>query len=385
MFGAASPGWHFFGCRLSVSLCASLLRHVRRLLSHPLRPCLHIFFLMVSLGFSVPFANAALLWRFVVRSGDCVRMVGTRSGCPLCPPVAPGGGFTLTHFRTAAHAAKPPPAPPSGGCSELILRGHFPFIFARFRQTCIYTHPLRFLSGFPPFLSLLGCRSLCYGSSRFALYFQRNNLSVLVSVVTGLSQFMLWFFSLCSLFSTQQFISFGVCRVLCLAYIFAMGDACPYMQKRKPQGFRWYLKKTTIYPFSTLRKHSSFICLVLFPLHPWGGYKIFSPPYRVCLAVVHSRTFAMRRSRLPKVCILACARTWVFLSAVYLLGFILSLCFIAGLSIVIRVLFSCYFITQRFICFCAVVYLFSYVLQLHSKYLNGYPENAINKISVDSP
>ena len=99
-------------CRLPVSLCAS------RMTAHPpprsgsLRLCLHISLLMVSLGFSVPFANAALLWRFVVRSGDCCSMVGTRSGCPLCPPVAPRGGFTLSHFRTAAHAAKPPPAPP---------------------------------------------------------------------------------------------------------------------------------------------------------------------------------------------------------------------------------------------------------------------------------
>ena len=261
--------------------------------------------------------------------------------------------LSLPHRRTRSKA---PPCPPVGGVLRINFKGAFSVHFRTFS-------PDMYL----------------YTSSPLSLRFSS------VSFVTGLSQFMLWFFSLCSLFSTQQFISFGVCRVLCLAYIFAMGDACPYMQKRKPQGFRWYLIKTTIYPFSTLRKHSSFICLVLFPLHPWGGYKIFSPPYRVCLAVVHSRTFAMRRSRLPKVCILACARTWVFLSAVYLLGFILSLCFIAGLSIVIRVLFSCYFITQRFICFCAVVYLFSYVLQLHSKYLNGYPENAINKISVDSP
>ena len=186
-------------------------------------------------------------------------------------------------------------------------------------------------------------------------------------IVTGLSQFMLWFFSLCSPFSTQRFIRFSVCRVLCLAYIFAPGDICPCMQKRKPQGFRWYLKETTIYPFSTLRKYSSFICLALFPLYPWGGYTIFSPPYCVCLAVVHSHILAMRRSRLPEGCFLACARTWVLLPARYLFGFIHSLCFIVGLSIVIRVLFSCYFIAQRFICFCAVVYLFSYVLQLHSK------------------
>ena len=38
----------------------------------------------------------------------------------------------------------------------------------------------------------------------------------------------------------------------------------------------------------------------------------------------------MRRSRLPEGCFLACARTWVLLPTVYLFGFILSLCFIAG-------------------------------------------------------
>lgn len=96
----------------SVSLCCHPLRHAHRLLSHAPCSCLHISLLVVSLGFSVPFANAALFWRFVVRSGDCSCAVGTRHGCLSCPPVAPGGGFTLTHFRTAAHAARPPPAPP---------------------------------------------------------------------------------------------------------------------------------------------------------------------------------------------------------------------------------------------------------------------------------
>ena len=138
---------------------------------HVRRSCLHISLLVVSLGFSVPFSNAALFWRFVIRSGDCSCAVGTRSGCPLCPPVAPGGGFTLSHFRTAAHAARPPPAPPQGGCLKSISRGHFPFIFARFRRACISTHSLRFLYVFSPLLSLLGCRSLCHGSSRFALHF----------------------------------------------------------------------------------------------------------------------------------------------------------------------------------------------------------------------
>lgn len=189
--------------------------------SGSLRLCLHIFFLMVSLGFSVPFANAALLWRFVVRSGDYLGIVGTRSGCPLCPPVAPRGGFTLSHFRTAAHAAKPPPAPPSGGCSELILRGHFPFIFARFRRACIYTHPLRFLSGFSPLLSLLGCRSLCYGSSRFALHFLPDDLSVFLPRLHTISgtrcrrvrRHIVWL--------AGRFISFNVYRTIYQFYIFA--------------------------------------------------------------------------------------------------------------------------------------------------------------------
>ena len=173
--------------------------------------------------------------------------------------------------------------------------------------------------------------------------------------------------SLRSPFLTQRFISFCVCRVLCLAYIFATKSACLCMQKRKPKGFRWYLKKTTIYPFSFLRKYSSFICLALFLFYLWGGYKIISPPYCLFLAAVHSHILAMRRSRLSKGCILACARTWVLLSIGYLYGFIHSLCFIVGLSIVIRALFSCYFIKQRFIRFCVNVYLFLYILQLHSK------------------
>lgn len=236
--GCTAPGtFHRLAlgsCRLPVSLCASLLRHVRRLLSHPLRPCLHIFFLRVSLGFSVPFANAALLWRFVVRSGDYLGIVGTRSGCLSCPPVAPRGGFTLSHFRTAAHAAKPPPAPPPGGCSELILRGHFPFIFARFRRACIYTHPLRFLSGFSPLLSLLGCRSLCYGSSRFALHFLPDDLSAFLHRLHTISgtrcrrvrRHIVWL--------AGRFISFNVYRTIYQFYIFATVISFHRAQKRQP-------------------------------------------------------------------------------------------------------------------------------------------------------
>lgn len=54
--------------------------------SRSLRLCLHIFFLRVSLGFSVPFANAALFWRFVVRSGDYLGIVGTLPGAFRVPP-----------------------------------------------------------------------------------------------------------------------------------------------------------------------------------------------------------------------------------------------------------------------------------------------------------
>lgn len=113
---------------------------------HVRRSCLHIFIFTALRRFLWSFANAALFWRFVVRSGDCVRMVGTRDGCLYCPPVAPGGGFTLTHFRTAAHAAKPPPAPPKGGCLKSFFRGHFPFIFARFLRVRISPLSLRFFS-----------------------------------------------------------------------------------------------------------------------------------------------------------------------------------------------------------------------------------------------
>ena len=37
------------------------------------------------------------------------------------PPVAPGGGFPLSRFRTAAHGTKPPPAPPRGGCHKIVF------------------------------------------------------------------------------------------------------------------------------------------------------------------------------------------------------------------------------------------------------------------------
>ena len=113
---------------------------------HVRRSCLHNLLFTALRRFLWSFSNCALFWWFVVRSGDCVRMVGTRSGCPLCPPVAPGGGFTLTHFRTTAHAQKPPPAPPRGGSLQSFFRGYFPFIFARFRGVRISPLSLRFFS-----------------------------------------------------------------------------------------------------------------------------------------------------------------------------------------------------------------------------------------------
>ena len=89
------------------------------------------------------------------------------------PPVAPGGGSSFVRFRTAAHAAKPPPAPPRGGSCKKVSRRVFGCLLCVF-VPCV---SLRFLSAFSPLLSLLGCRSFCHGSSRYALYFLRNELS----------------------------------------------------------------------------------------------------------------------------------------------------------------------------------------------------------------
>ena len=89
------------------------------------------------------------------------------------PPVAPGGGSSFVRFRTAAHAAKPPPAPPQGGSRKKVCWR----VFGCLLCVCVCCISLRFLSGFSPFLSLLGCRSFCHGSSRFALNFLRNELS----------------------------------------------------------------------------------------------------------------------------------------------------------------------------------------------------------------
>ena len=135
-----------FVCRASFSHCtpSKTARSPRPL--HVRRPCLHIFFVILTLFFFWSFADAALFWRFVVRSGDCVRMVAARHGRLYYPPVAPGGGFTLSHFRTAAHAATPPPTPPKGGGLKAFFRLCFPLIFARFFYPRVSPLPLRFFS-----------------------------------------------------------------------------------------------------------------------------------------------------------------------------------------------------------------------------------------------
>lgn len=89
------------------------------------------------------------------------------------PPVAPGGGSSFVRFRTAAHAAKPPPSPPEGGSRKNVSRR----VFGCLLCVCVRCVSLRFLSVFSPFLSLLGCRSFCHGSSRYALHFWADDLS----------------------------------------------------------------------------------------------------------------------------------------------------------------------------------------------------------------
>ena len=90
------------------------------------------------------------------------------------PPVAPGGGSSFVRFRTAAHAAKPPPAPPRGGSRKGTLRR----VFVGLLRVCVSCVSLRFLSASSPLSSLLGCRSFCHGSSRYALHFLPDDLSV---------------------------------------------------------------------------------------------------------------------------------------------------------------------------------------------------------------
>ena len=152
------------------------------------------------------------------------------------PPVAPGGGSSLTHFRTAAHAAKPPPAPPSGGCRKGTLRR----VFFGLLLVCVCRVSLRFLSAFSPFLSLVGCRSFCRGSSRFALHFLPDDLSYFLPRLHTTRGTCCRRVRRHIVRLAGRFIIFSVCRTIYQILIFAMYFCLQIAKKGALKMLRWY-------------------------------------------------------------------------------------------------------------------------------------------------
>ena len=133
----------FFGCRLPrLPLWAANTARSPRPLSRPPLVPTHVF-------------SHVVWWVFMVICGYgsvlavCCSFGGLRThgrhpcGCLLFPPVAPGGGFPLTRFRTAARRRKAPPLPPPwGGDAKRFIGG--------FSACCsVFASPV-FLSVFCP-------------------------------------------------------------------------------------------------------------------------------------------------------------------------------------------------------------------------------------------
>lgn len=152
------------------------------------------------------------------------------------PPVAPGGGFSLVRFRTAAHAAKPPPSPPRGGCRKKVSWR----VFGCLLCVCVCCVSLRFLSGFSPFLSLLGCRSICRGSSRYALYFWADDLSVFISRQCTAAMCRRKHARRHIVRITGRFIIFSTPRTIYQILIFAVFFYLQIACKRRLKSRRWY-------------------------------------------------------------------------------------------------------------------------------------------------
>ena len=189
------------------------------------------------------------------------------------PPVAPGGGSSFVRFRTAAHAAKPPPAPPRGGSCKKVSRRVFGCLLCVF-VPCV---SLRFLSAFSPLLSLLGCRSFCHGSSRYALYFLRNELSDFLPCPHTAATYRRKHVRQYAVWITQRIIRF----------IFPVIDFCRNELSKKAfsltgkkgalQTLHWYLIKTTIYLLGKIVEMTIYSSCCLCILHHWGVKKDHSP------------------------------------------------------------------------------------------------------------
>ena len=152
------------------------------------------------------------------------------------PPVAPGGGSSLVHFRTAAHAAKPPPAPPQGGSRKKVCWR----VFGCLLCVCVCWVPLRFLSGFSPFLSLLGCRSFCHGSSRYTLHFYPDDLSDFLPRQCTAATYRRKHTRRHIVRITGRFITISTPRTIYQILIFAVFLYLQIACKRRLKSRRWY-------------------------------------------------------------------------------------------------------------------------------------------------
>ena len=152
------------------------------------------------------------------------------------PPVAPRRGSSLVHFRTAAHAASPPPTPPKGwGGKKVYWR-----VFGCLLCVCVCWVFLRFLSGFSPFLSLLGCRSFCHGSSRYALHFYPDDLSDFLPRQCTAATYRRKHTRRHIVRITGRFITISTPRTIYQILIFAVFLYLQIACKRRLKSRRWY-------------------------------------------------------------------------------------------------------------------------------------------------